>query len=189
MNKPRHPIPWALAIAVPMAVGTPATAQLSVTADAQLPGHAGVEPEAHQEPLHRAGRLEPRGGARPRDRAGLAARPVDVLHHLLAHPAFLCAARSVDGRYGWRLPALPELMSLMVRGDVAGPALPAGHPFGDASGLSGEFWTSDRDPTLSTNALTVTPVDGATPGFVSTQPAGSLRRRWCVRGGIGANPW
>jgi len=40
----------------------------------------------------------------------------------------ICAERSIGGRYGWRLPSVHELMSL-VDPTQTNPSLPLGHPF------------------------------------------------------------
>ena len=61
----------------------------------------------------------------------------------LPNARLACASKAVGGRKGWRLPALPELASL-VDPSVAspGPTLPAGHPF--LAVQSAVYWSSTR---------------------------------------------
>ena len=87
------------------------------------------------------------------------------------------SARFTGGRYGWRLPTVEELTSLL---NPATRTLPGGHPFG--SNTSGTFWTGTTVPNPNTSAYTVNFSGsglGATPKTMSTLPV------WCVRGGMG----
>lgn len=55
-----------------------------------------------------------------------------------------CLVRTTGGRYGWRLPTVPELASLVDPGQSE-PALPRGHPFvtdTDARWSTAAFWTA-----------------------------------------------
>jgi hypothetical protein len=100
-----------------------------------------------------------------------------------------CALQpTAGGRFGWRLPTLPELLTLTVPGINARPALPAGHPFGNVEGAPGRFWTASLHSYLASTAWTLAPEDAGQPGSVGFGHVPSdEHRRWCVRGGVGAN--
>src|SRR5437867_2187969 len=66
--------------------------------------------------------------------------------------AFGCTAREVGGRKGWRLPSFAELASL-VDPSVAGPSLPAGHPFTNVQ--SNKYWSATTDAHDPTSAVIV----------------------------------
>jgi hypothetical protein len=91
----------------------------------------------------------------------------------------LCHALEIGGRFGWRLPTVEELASLIDRSQ-ASPALPEDHPFLNIQFGSGDtYWTR-----------TVHPVDpddvwfaSFGTGFVNVLPNSVLRHVWCVRGG------
>src|SRR5262249_4205298 len=89
-----------------------------------------------------------------------------------------CATASTGNRYGWHLPSVQELSSLV---DVSTKTLPAGHPF-DA--LAGTYWTST---TYAFDAAQAWAVVLGGPGFWSdihsTLSALAAHPYWCVRGG------
>ncbi len=100
--------------------------------------------------------------------------------------ALFCAQSGVGGRFGWRLPSMPELQSLLVpRSAAPGDLfLPDGHPFIGVTADS--FWSHTRRPS---DFLLVSPVGNTKPGMttgpgvISASPTDSRNRMWCVRGG------
>ena len=100
----------------------------------------------------------------------------------LTNARLACANKAVGGRKGWRLPALPELASL-VDPSVAspGPTLPAGHPF--MAVQSANYWSASAhmdNPTLTWGV-------GFSNGAVLGVSKAFDQRVWCVRGGLNAN--
>jgi hypothetical protein len=100
----------------------------------------------------------------------------------LPNARLACANKAVGGRKGWRLPALPELASL-VDPSVAspGPALPSGHPF--AGVQSANYWSASahvENPTLTWGV-------GFSNGAALGVSKAFDQRVWCVRGGMNAN--
>lgn len=105
----------------------------------------------------------------------------------------LCAQERTGGRFGWRLPSMHELQSLLVRklipANTSGLFLPDGHPF---VGITPDlFWTNTRRNTegqtlflISGVGETFAPfdIDGPPIGPGFTGDAGFVRM-WCVRGG------
>jgi hypothetical protein len=91
-----------------------------------------------------------------------------------------CAIKNVGGRIGWRLPSLPELSSLVDPSASPGLTLPVGHPF---SNVQGEYWSGST--VLGTNAWEVSFFDGLVRSPLQT----SLRRAWCVRGGMNTDAY
>jgi Protein of unknown function (DUF1566) len=57
-----------------------------------------------------------------------------------------CHERRVSNRFGWRLPSVEELATLLDQ-TQQNPPLPAGHPFQGV--LGGFFWTASTDETNS----------------------------------------
>jgi hypothetical protein len=89
----------------------------------------------------------------------------------------ICDRAAIGGRFGWRLPSIHELVSLLEsRNGVY--KLQDGHPFLDVS--ASMYWSSTPYPT-SINIAEVL-------GFGASQPVGlqgsgsSTPRIWCVRG-------
>jgi Protein of unknown function (DUF1566) len=93
-----------------------------------------------------------------------------------------CANKAIGGRKGWRLPALPELTSL-VDPSVAspGPTLPPGHPF--LAVQSANYWSASAH---ADNATLVWGV-GFNNGVALGVSKSFDQRVWCVRGGMNAN--
>jgi hypothetical protein len=98
-----------------------------------------------------------------------------------ADAALYCLNQSTGGRFGWRLPAAPELASLIDKTAVAPqPALPTGHPFIGVTTMSATpfgdeptaYYTTDPSGALVTFAVL--------PAHIVD--SGSLFLLWCVRG-------
>jgi hypothetical protein len=85
----------------------------------------------------------------------------------------------IGGRYGWRLPTLQELMSL-IDPTQSNPALPPGHPFNFQGVPMSFFWSA----THSNNNYfdSIWGVNFET-GVNSWVPGDYSRQWWCVRGG------
>lgn len=100
----------------------------------------------------------------------------------LPNARLACANKAVGGRKGWRLPALPELASL-VDPSVAspGPALPSGHPFVGVQ--SANYWSASAHVDNPTLMWGVGFSNGAALGVSKAFD----QRVWCVRGGMNAN--
>ena len=93
-----------------------------------------------------------------------------------------CANKAIGGRKGWRLPALPELTSL-VDPSVAspGPALPPGHPFQAVQ--SANYWSASAHADNATLMWGVGFSNGVALGISKSFD----QRVWCVRGGMSVN--
>jgi hypothetical protein len=93
-----------------------------------------------------------------------------------------CFMLATGGRFGWGLPTLQELASLMDP-TSSNPALPSGHPFSNVQ--NSLYWSAtslDSDPTWA-NIINM-----ADHTFVlahKTNPAYGYK--WCVRGGHGVD--
>jgi hypothetical protein len=91
-----------------------------------------------------------------------------------------CLELTLGGRDGWRLPALPELKSL-VDPTQFNPALPAGRPFTVQDSV---YWSATTNAGNPTNAWLV---------FFRTGGGGNFDKSldfagpWCVRGGPGGD--
>jgi uncharacterized protein DUF1566 len=90
---------------------------------------------------------------------------------------FHCISRAVSNRYGWRLPHIQELASLI---DPSVNFLPAGHPF---SVVQGRFYWSGTDVHDEPFNAWVA-ILGGNFGVI---PKSISRLAWCVRGGQGAD--
>jgi hypothetical protein len=90
-----------------------------------------------------------------------------------------CLDLILGGRKGWRLPALPELMSLVDRSQFS-PALPAGHPFTVQSYV---YWSATTFAVVATAAWDVDFGNGS----VDRASKPSSYFVWCVRGGPGGD--
>ncbi len=92
-----------------------------------------------------------------------------------------CHAVEVGGRWGWRLPTIEELSSLLVSSQPA-PTLPEGSPFYDVQ-LSGQgYWTQTTHSGEDTDAWYISFELGAP----NVQSKLSNDFVWCVRGGHGS---
>jgi len=105
--------------------------------------------------------------------------PVALLFDWVSAQHF-CSTQNTGDRFGWRLPALPELISLS---DAA--TLPAGHPFSNIETKFRYYWSSTSvpgDPNAAWDvAFLSTNLSIGADGKTSSQLA------WCVRGGVGVN--
>ena len=91
-----------------------------------------------------------------------------------------CLDLNTGGRTGWRLPALPELMSLVDRSQ-SNPALPGGNPF---TVQSAGYWSATSSASNTAFAWRV----GFGNGNVGRDPRSNPHNRaWCVRGGPGVD--
>lgn len=96
----------------------------------------------------------------------------------------VCYSKYVGGRYGWRLPTVEELASLLnPEALYPGPALPSEHPF---SNVQGKFYwsatTSAKDPSKAMGVHFTLRVVGS---FDKIDGASADAQVWCVRGGHG----
>jgi hypothetical protein len=91
-----------------------------------------------------------------------------------------CPQLSVDNRFGWRLPTVQELATLVDPSVSPGPKVPAGHPF---SNVGDKFWTNSLHPFSSSQVYIVDFATGAVEFGQTTQ---QVLPFWCVRGGIGS---
>jgi Protein of unknown function (DUF1566) len=108
----------------------------------------------------------------------------------LAFTIYSCAAATIGGRQGWRLPRADELMSL---GDptnnAAGPPhLPAGHPFLNIA-ANATYWVIDHTPANFTDTGMVVSFNFFAAGAVLLNDVSFNTNLpgWCVRGGGGAS--
>ena len=89
-----------------------------------------------------------------------------------------CQNAQIGGRYGWRLPSIEEMRSLL---DGTG-ILPAGV----FNILAGEqyYWSTSAEIAANFNALVIR-FDVATFNLISQKDLFLLSHAWCVRGGAG----
>ena len=103
--------------------------------------------------LHRSGlssfprsTTRPSGTTRP---ASSGNRTPDEMVRPWGQAISVCAERPVGGRFGWRLPSIHELMTLLDP-TTGNPALPVGHPFSNVQpSLYWSATTSAEDSTLA----------------------------------------
>jgi hypothetical protein len=103
------------------------------------------------------------------------------VHQTSGMATTVCTIREVGGRFGWRLPAIEELASL-VDADNSYPALPTGHPFENVQ-PNGRYWSATTIVSDTSRAWEVWFGGGAVSGADKTTLA--QRYVWCVRGGYG----
>ena len=95
--------------------------------------------------------------------------------------SFHCINLDAGGRTGWRLPTIPELMSLVDRSvSPPGVALPSGHPFGNVQ--ANGYWSATS---LARNAIFAWHVAFGNSGLVGSNSKSFGDHAWCVRGGQG----
>jgi hypothetical protein len=92
-----------------------------------------------------------------------------------------CYQREVANRFGWRLPTMEELSTLVDNGN-SDPALPANHPFIGVHSASGDrYWTATSTVWIADYAWYATFFNGARGEEANT----ATYSCWCVRGGHG----
>jgi hypothetical protein len=93
--------------------------------------------------------------------------------------------KKIGNRYGWRLPSVDQLATLVDASRSSPPALPAGHPFVMKTDW---YWTasSDSDPDFP-NHVYVVGFGGIGGGVVTENYTVAQRLVWCVRGGQGVD--
>jgi hypothetical protein len=95
----------------------------------------------------------------------------------------ICNSRTVGGRFGWRLPTLQELASLVDPNNPGGdPDLPPGHPFSNVQ--SSNYWSATTHASLPGYAWGVS----LSIGDVVADGKTFTNHVWCVRGGQGVDP-
>jgi hypothetical protein len=102
----------------------------------------------------------------------------------------VCNNKRTGGRFGWRLPNVQELTSLVDPSvPFPGLALPPGHPFIGID-TNENYWAANLGPENAsppTKASVVT--FNGTPGEVTAQLNFTVTAHvWCVRGRQGVNP-
>lgn len=89
-----------------------------------------------------------------------------------------CFKREVANRFGWRLPTVEELLTLVDNGNSS-PSLPTDHPF--SSFQSARYWTATSVDWVADYAWTVNFDNGGT----NQDDKDDSYHCWCVRGGYG----
>jgi hypothetical protein len=94
-----------------------------------------------------------------------------------------CYRKEVANRFGWRLPTVEELATLIDNSN-ANPTLPSGHPFNNIQSATGldRYWTITTTDWITTFAWYVTFSNGT---LNSEEKSGASYYRWCVRCGHG----
>ena len=90
-----------------------------------------------------------------------------------------CTQKYLGPRYGWRLPTVEELASLVDR--FSNPTLPAGHPFTNVQ--SNVYWSATAVPGYTGTAWGVH--FASSWGTPYSSPTTFQYAAWCVRGGRG----
>ncbi len=99
-----------------------------------------------------------------------------------------CNNLSTGGRFGWRLPTVQELTSLLDPNGYAFPILPAGNPF---SNVQLGYWSATTYASDTSAAWTVNfNLESANFTTQMHQQDKSVNGAgaWCVRGGHGVDP-
>jgi hypothetical protein len=86
-----------------------------------------------------------------------------------------CHKREVGGRFGWRLPTVEELSTLIDNTNSA-PTLPTDHPFTDIQ--SARYWTDTPTSWFADYYITV----NFSNGSLNDDDDEELYDSWCVRG-------
>lgn len=87
-----------------------------------------------------------------------------------------CLRKTTGGQQGWRLPAIPELASLLDPTVSPSPTLPAGHPFTNVQ--SGHYWSA----TMLAGSPSFAWVVSFNIGEVVVENLANTHHAWCVRG-------
>jgi hypothetical protein len=174
----------ALSISMLLAVGAPASAQISVTAN----GPYYATPSWSQKlTKNRFVVLADWNHEAVLDReTGLVWQRVVVDESRVSWSDALhaCHVGKLAGRFGWRLPTLSEMGSLLEQPDGFVARVPNGHPFENINAVvpSQWFWTSTRDPRRSDYAYAVK-ISFSDPDHLQSDFESNNKRHWCVRGG------
>jgi len=106
----------------------------------------------------------------------------------------LCNTRFTGGRYGWKLPSIQELASLLDPTRFH-PSLPAGHPFilSSDQANNGEFWSASSAETDSTSPnsawfVSFYPLVATDLVLYGVGDKTTPRYVWCARTGSGVDP-
>lgn len=92
---------------------------------------------------------------------------------------------NTGSRVGWRLPALPELMSLLEAPVFA--SLPDGSPF--TATIPSRYWSSTTDADITANAFAVyIQAVSSSQSWAKDGSSGQTMRVWCVRGPVMGEP-
>jgi Protein of unknown function (DUF1566) len=93
-----------------------------------------------------------------------------------------CTTLILGNRYGWRLPSIIDLTSLLTPGQLVSPALPPGHPF---SNVADRYWsaTALADDTTAGGVAWAVGFNLPEEVAVGAKTAANLKA-WCVRGGM-----
>jgi hypothetical protein len=106
---------------------------------------------------------------------------------------YWCANRTIGGLKGWRLPAIPELASLIDQSVLPSLPLPAGNPFINIQPVG--YWSASTHAVTSSTAWVAffgvgTPWSPPTPGDLgSDNKMSGSRLAWCVRGPMNAGQY
>ena len=87
-----------------------------------------------------------------------------------------CLRKTTGGQQGWRLPAIPELASLLDPTVSPSPTLPVGHPFTNVQ--SGYYWSA----TTLAGSPSFAWVVSFNTGEVDVEDLAHTHDAWCVRG-------
>ncbi len=95
-----------------------------------------------------------------------------------------CVRRKVSNRYGWHLPTIEQLTSLLDPSVMSGLSLPAGHPFQNVLDQLA-YWSTTTHPGDPLLAYLINHVQsvGALVNTGFKVGTGNNRLVWCVRGG------
>ena len=92
-----------------------------------------------------------------------------------------CVQFPTGGRYGWRLPTVHELGSLL---DGTTDTLPNGHPFTVSTGSTAFYWSTTPRPDQEVPLIRGFQSSGSVFGSAFKSDFGLA---WCVRGGTGVD--
>ena len=107
--------------------------------------------------------------------------------YLWADARDACTFQTTGNRYGWRLPSVAELTSLLAplqpgpAPGQASPALPSGHPF---SNVASFYWSATTVADDTTAGGAAWAVDFNFPDVGKAAKLAAHFKAWCVRGGM-----